>query len=73
MMVVLARMWAANPKEVDIPKRSETLASWCLPMMASSVKASEDEAEALQLFKAVQNLAAKQKEGKRHDGTQGDT
>ena len=61
MLVGLARMWAVNGKEIELPKRSETLASWCLPMMSSSLKAAEEEDEALRLFNSVQQLAMKQK------------
>lgn len=70
MLVGLARMWAVNGKEIELPMRSETLASWCLPMMASSLKAAEEEAEALKLFNSVQQLAKKQnqKEAKKNDG-----
>lgn len=61
MMFALVRMWAADQEKVKIPKRSESLASWCLPMMAQSVKAGEDEQDALALFESVKRLADKQK------------
>lgn len=65
MLTVLARLWAANAKDVDIPKRSECLESWCLPMMASSMKETEKEAEAMEMFNRVKRLAEKQKEVKK--------
>ena len=55
------RMWAANPEKVKPPKRSETLASWCLPMLSSSLKAGEDEAAALELLHSVERLADAQR------------
>ena len=54
-------MWAANPKKVKIPKRSESLASWCLPIMSRSLKAGEEEQEAIELYESVKRLAEKQK------------
>ena len=70
LLVGLVRKLAANPEEIEVPKRSETLESWCLPMLASSLKAEEQEAEALALFKSVEKLAEKQKqkEQAKHDG-----
>lgn len=61
MLMVLARMWTTNPEKVDIPTRSECLESWCLPMMASSLKAAEEEQKALELFGNVKRMADKQK------------
>lgn len=75
MLIGLARMWSAEPKKIKLPKRSETLASWCLPMMSKSLAAAEEEEEALKLFNSVKELAAKQqkqKEGTKNDGAQAD-
>lgn len=61
LMVCLIRENALHPEKIEIPERSETLASWCLPMLASSLKAEEEEAKALALYKSVEKLAEKQK------------
>ena len=60
LLVKLVAMWAKNGDEVKILKRSELLAMWALPFMASALKAEEKEAEALALFNSVKNLQAKQ-------------
>ena len=59
LMFATIRMWAAKPDEVKVPKRSETLASWALPFMASALKAEEEEAAALALFESVKKLQAR--------------
>lgn len=61
MLFNVARMWAKDADKIEIPKRSELLASWCLPMMASAFKADEDERAALQLFESVKRMGAKVK------------
>ena len=60
VLFAVVRMWAANPEKVNIPKRSETLASWCLPFMSAAVRAAEKELDALALLESVKNLAARQ-------------
>lgn len=60
VLVVLVRMWAKNGEEIQVPSRSETLATWCLPMLSSSLKASEEEAAALELLESVKRLKARQ-------------
>ncbi len=62
MLFGVVRMWAASPEKVKVPKRSELLASWCLPMLASSARAAEKEADALALYESVKHLAEKQKQ-----------
>ena len=54
-----------DPERIEIPKRSESLGSWCLPMMAKSLAADEKEREALALLNAVKNLSAKQMQTKK--------
>lgn len=65
VLFALVKMWAAEPEKVTVPRRSDTLASWCLPFMSASVKEAEKEQDALALFESVKNLAARQaaKEG----------
>jgi hypothetical protein len=62
LLVVLIRAWSSTPEKVKIPKLSETLASWCLPFLSSSLRETEKEQEALELFESVQSLAARQGE-----------
>lgn len=59
----LCRLWAANGGEMKVPPRSEILAAWMLPIMSSSLKASEEESDALALFESVKRLAEKQDQG----------
>lgn len=46
LLTKTVQMWAINPGDITIPKRSETLAAWALPFLASSLNAAEKEAEA---------------------------
>lgn len=62
MLFILVRMWAKNAEEIKVPTMSDALASFCLPMMAKSMKADEEEQEALALLKAVEKLKAKQQQ-----------
>ena len=62
-LVANLRVWCSDEgrAKLKVPKRSECLAMWMLPIMSRSVKAGEDEAEALALFESVKQLAEKQK------------
>lgn len=60
LLVKLVSMWAERARDVKIPTRSELLKGWALPFMGSALAAEEEEQEALALFKAVENLKAKQ-------------
>lgn len=60
VLFAVVRMWAAKPEEVKVPKRSEMLASWCLPFMAASLREAEKEQDALALYESVKKLAARQ-------------
>lgn len=55
-LVALARVWAVNPDEVIVPTRAETLRMWALPMMASSLEASEKERAAAEQLAAVERI-----------------
>ena len=59
-LVALCRLWVAHPEEIKVPSRSQTLASWALPMLSKSIEAEEKERAALEMFRSVQSLAAKQ-------------
>ena len=62
-LVANLRVWLSDEgrEKLKVPKRSECLGMWMLPIMSQSVKAGEDEAEALALFESVKQMAAKQK------------
>lgn len=53
-------MFDANGDKIKVPKRSEVLAMWSLPMMSRSLKADEEEAAAFELLKSVENLKNRQ-------------
>ena len=55
-VVALIRVMAANPDAVKVPKRSDVLAAWCLPMLSKSVAADEEERKAIELLKSVERL-----------------
>ena len=58
-LVCLMRPWLKDPGSLKIPKRSETLEGWLLPMMAKSLGEDEKEREALALFNSVKALKAR--------------
>ncbi len=58
-LICLVRPWLKDPNSVKIPKRSETLRNWLLPMMSKSIEADENESEALALFNSVKALKAR--------------
>lgn len=63
-LVALARVWAANPGKVNVPTRAETLRMWALPMLASSLEASEREREAaeqLAVFERIKKMVQRKK------------
>lgn len=59
LMFGLIRTWAANKNEIKIPSRSETLSSWCLPMLSRSLAAAEKERKAREMFESVERLKRK--------------
>ncbi len=60
LLVSLIRLWVADKNAVKIPSRSETLASWCLPMLSRSLAGAEEERAARELLESVQRLKRKQ-------------
>lgn len=56
------RPWVTNPDELKVPRRSQTIGSWCLPMLSKSIEAGEREGDAIALFNSVKNMAARKKE-----------
>ena len=64
--VATARIFADKESKIKIPKRSETLASWCLPIMSKAcehadaeAEAARKEREAIDTFNWVKNLKEK--------------
>lgn len=58
-VMAMIRSWLARPESLPLPKRSEMLASWCLPMLSRSFAAEEKEAAALALLRSVEKLGKK--------------
>lgn len=58
-LVASLRVWAKDPQSIPVPKRSETLAAWALPMLSKSLRADEEERAAFALFESVERLKGK--------------
>ena len=58
-LTCLIRPWLKDPNALKPPKRSETLKSWLLPMMAKSLEADEKESDALALYNSIKELKEK--------------
>lgn len=56
-MIAIIRMFAANHDEIKVPKRSESLGSWALPMMSRAIEADEKERDALEMFRSIERLS----------------
>ena len=56
LLVIILRTNLAEPRAVDVPKRSKILASWCLPMLSKALAADEAERDALQLLEQVKKI-----------------
>lgn len=70
MLYTLVQEWAVSPEKVKVPKRSELLERWGMPMLASSIRGHEKEQEALAIYENVKHLAEKQKQQEeKHDST----
>ena len=66
VIVAIARFLAGKESKIKIPKRAETLASWCLPIMSKACEhadaeseAARKEREAIDTFNWVKNLKEK--------------
>lgn len=64
LFATLIRLWSADKDAEKIPTRSETLASWCLPMLSRALAGAEEERAARELFESVERLKRKQEGGK---------
>lgn len=53
---MIARRAAGDLGELALPKRSEILRGWALPVMAEALAADEEERAAFEMLNAVKNL-----------------
>lgn len=53
---MIARRAAGDLGELALPKRSEILRGWALPVMAEALAADEDERAAFEMLNSVKNL-----------------
>lgn len=56
MIAVLTRRVVGDRGKIEIPKRSEILKAWMLPVMGEAVAGDEQEAEAFAMLESVKRL-----------------
>lgn len=56
MLAAVARRAGGYTGEIKMPKRSEILKSWTLPVMGEAVAEDEAEAEAFAMLESVRSL-----------------
>ena len=59
MIAVLTRRVVGDRGKIKMPKRSEILKTWMLPVMGEAVAEDEAEAEAFAMWESVRNLKTK--------------
>lgn len=59
MIAVLTRRVVGDRGKIKMPKRSEILKTWMLPVMGAAVAEDEAEAEAFAMLESVRNLKNK--------------
>lgn len=57
LLVAVCRRAGGDTGEFDLLKRSKVLESWPLPIMSEACRLDEEEQEAMELLRSVQNLA----------------
>ena len=67
MLAATAKRAGGFTGEIKLPKRSDILKSWALPLMGEAVAEDEAEAEAFALLESVRRLNSRQ-EGKAENG-----
>ena len=67
MLAVVAKRAGGFTGEIKMPKRSEILRTWMLPLMSEAVAEEEAEAEAFAMLESVRRLNSRQ-EGKAENG-----
>lgn len=53
-------MFASKESKITVPKRSEILGGWVLPFLSQAFEEQEKEEEALEMFRSVERLKARQ-------------
>lgn len=56
MLAAVAKRAGGYTGEIKMPKRSEILKTWMLPVMGEAIAGDEAEAEAFQMLEAVKKL-----------------
>lgn len=59
MIAVLTRRVVGDMGKIKMPKRSEILKTWMLPVMGEALAEDEAEAEAFAMLESVRNLKTK--------------
>lgn len=59
MLAAVAKRAGGYTGEIKMPKRSEILKSWMLPIMGEAIAEDEAEAEAFAMLEAVKKLKTK--------------
>lgn len=59
MIAVLTRRVVGDRGKIEMPKRSELLKAWMLPVMSEALAEDEAEAEAFAMLESVRNLGTK--------------
>lgn len=59
MLAAVAKRAGGFTGEIKMPKRSEILKSWMLPIMGEAIAEDEAEAEAFQMLESVKKLKTK--------------
>lgn len=59
MLAAVAKRAGGFTGEIKLPKRSETLKSWMLPVMGEALAEDEAEAAAFAILESVRNLKNK--------------
>jgi hypothetical protein len=59
MLAAVAKRAGGFTGEIKMPKRSEILKTWMLPVMGAAVAEDEAEAEAFAMLESVRNLKNK--------------
>lgn len=59
MIAVLTRRVVGDRGKIEMPKRSELLKAWMLPVMGEALAEDEAEAKAFAMLESVRNLGTK--------------
>lgn len=56
MLIAVSKRAAGHTGEIKLPKRSEIIKAWMLPVMSEAMAEDEAEAEAIAMLESVRNL-----------------